>query len=47
MQLARPLPYDLEGTDLTEYRRLEPRWQDWTRVTAACAAMAAGIFDRI
>lgn len=47
VQLARPLPYDLEGTDLTEYRQLDPRWHDWTRVSAACAAVAVGIFDRI
>ncbi|MEW5981647.1 MAG: hypothetical protein AB1806_04675 [Acidobacteriota bacterium] len=47
VQLARPLPYDLDGTDLTEYRRLDSKWQDWRRVSAACAACAAGIFDRI
>jgi hypothetical protein len=47
VQLARPLPYDLEGTNLTEYRRLEERWHDWQRVSQACAAMAAEIFSRI
>lgn len=47
VQLARPLPYDLEGTNLAEYRRLDERWHDWQRVSQACAAMAAEIFSRI
>lgn len=47
IQLARPLPYDLEGTNLAEYRRLDPRWHDWHRVADACAAIAAAIFDRL
>jgi hypothetical protein len=47
VQLSRPLPYDLEDTDLTEYRQLDPRWHDWTRVSAACATVAVGIFDRL
>ena len=47
IQLVRPLPYDLEGTNLAEYRRLDPRWHDWHRVADACAAIAAGIFDRL
>jgi hypothetical protein len=29
VQLANPVPYDLEQTDLTEYRRLHRQWQDW------------------
>jgi hypothetical protein len=47
VQLARPLPYDLEGMNLSEYRRLDSRWHDWRRVADACAAIAAGIFDRL
>jgi hypothetical protein len=47
VQLARPLPYDLDGMNLSEYRRLDPRWQDWRRVADACAAIAAGIFDKL
>jgi len=47
IQLARPLPYDLEGTDLTEYRRLHASWQDWSRVRDVCAAIAAGLFGRL
>jgi len=47
VQLAHPLPYDLEDTDLTEYRRLHPAWQDWSRVAGVCARIAASLFDRI
>lgn len=47
VQLARPLPYDLDETNLAEYRRLDPKWQDWGRVTDTCAAIAADIFRRI
>lgn len=46
-QLARPLPYDLDETSLTEYRRLDPKWQNWQRVSEACAAIAAQIFNRL
>lgn len=46
LQLAEPLPFDLEGTDLTEYKRLAPEWQDWNAVRAACATLAAGLFRR-
>ena len=47
VQLARPLPYDLEDTDLTEYRKLRPEWQDWSRVTDVCARIASGLFERL
>jgi hypothetical protein len=47
VQLANPLPYDLEQTDLTEYRQLHPRWQDWTRVKAICATLSADLFGRL
>lgn len=46
VQLAHAMPYDLEGTDLGEYRRLDPRWRDWTTVQAACARWATTLFDR-
>jgi hypothetical protein len=42
-QLAEPAPYDLSDVDLQTYRRLEPRWRDWSEVTAACSALAAGM----
>jgi hypothetical protein len=47
VQLANPLPFDLEQTDLTEYRQLHPRWQDWTRVKAICATLSADLFGRL
>lgn len=49
VQLGAPLPYDLDeaAPDLAEYRRLDPRWQDWNMVRAACAHLATMIFDRV
>jgi len=47
IQLAQPLPYDLEELSLTEYKNLAPRWQDWQEVKAACARCSLLIFDRI
>lgn len=47
IQLANPLPYDLEETHLAEYRNLDARWHDWKVVTAFCADCATLIFDRI
>ena len=47
IQLAQPLPYDLEELSLAEYKNLAPRWQNWQEVKAACARYALLIFDRI
>jgi hypothetical protein len=47
VQLATPLPYDLEGTDLAEYQHLVARWRDWNAVKAACARLAVVVFDRL
>jgi hypothetical protein len=47
IQLAVPLPYDLDAVNLAEYKQLAPKWQDWSAVQAACAACATLIFDRI
>jgi hypothetical protein len=47
IQLARPLPYDLDEVELAEYKNLSPRWQDWTTVQALCVHYATLIFDRI
>jgi hypothetical protein len=44
VQLANPMPYDLENTDLTEYRRLHPKWHDWNHVKEVCANIAVGLF---
>ena len=47
VQLAHPLPYDLDETNLAEYRRLDPMWQDWQRVAQGCAAIAADLLRRL
>ena len=46
-QLASARPHDLEGTDLSEYRNLAPRWHDWNTVKAACARVSVAVFDRV
>jgi hypothetical protein len=45
VQLANPIPYDLENTDLREYRRLHPKWHDWNRVKEICANIAVELFN--
>jgi hypothetical protein len=47
VQLSNPLPYDLEATNLSEYRRLHPKWHDWTRVKEVCANIAMDLFKRL
>jgi hypothetical protein len=47
VQLAHPLPYDLDETNLAEYRRLDAKWHDWQLVSRKCAAVAADIFRRL
>jgi hypothetical protein len=47
IQLANPLPYDLEETRLTEYKNLAPKWQHWKTVQAACKHCATAVFDRV
>lgn len=47
VQLAHAIPYDLEETELSEYKNLDPRWHDWSAVKAACSHVATVIFDRV
>lgn len=47
VQLANPLPYDLDAVNLSEYKHLDPRWHHWQAVKVACANCATLIFDRI
>ncbi len=47
VQLANPMPYDLENTDLKEYRRLHPKWHDWDRVKEMCATIAIDVFNSL
>lgn len=47
VQLANAMPYDLEATELGEYKNLHPRWHDWHVVQTACSRLATVIFDRV
>lgn len=47
IQLAHAVPYDLEDTNLSEYKNLAPRWHDWKQIEATCAHIATVIFDRV
>jgi len=47
IQLAKPLPYDLEETALDEYRNLATKWRDWTTVESAAARIADLILDHL
>ena len=47
VQLANPVPYDLEEMELTEYKNLAPQWHDWNAVKAASAHISTEIFDRV
>ena len=40
IQLANPLPYDLDETNLREYKRLKSEYQDWAIVAEKCRALA-------
>jgi hypothetical protein len=42
-QLADPRPYDLDGVDLSRYRRLVPRWRSWRAVADACRDLGAAM----
>ena len=46
-QLANALPYDLDQTELSEYRDLAPRWHDWQAVRDACARIAHATFNYV
>ena len=46
-QLANPLPYDLDDSDLSQYRDLAARWRDWGNVKSACGRVAVEIFDHV
>ncbi len=47
VQLANPIPYDLEETRLAEYKNLAVKWHDWNAVKAVCARCAMMLFDRL
>lgn len=45
IQLANPLPYDLDSMALAEYKHLDARWHDWETVRNVCISCALAIFD--
>lgn len=47
VQLSNPLPFDLEEVRLSEYKNLEPKWQNWNNVKAAGAHYSTLIFDKL
>jgi hypothetical protein len=47
IQLANPLPYDLEEVSLSEYKNLDPLWHDWELVKKACVRLSILIFDQV
>ncbi len=47
VQLASPLPYDLEETELPEYKNLDPEWHDWENLKAACGRCAIVLFEHL
>lgn len=46
VQLANPMPYDLDETDLAQYKNLKAEYQDWSVVKARCAGLADAIFSQ-
>lgn len=45
IQLASPLPFDLDQTRLSEYKNLNPSWHDWNKIRDTAARIAIRIFD--
>lgn len=46
-QLAEPAPYDLDETDLSSYKRLDPRWQDWVAVRGQLRELAVALTEAL
>jgi hypothetical protein len=45
VQLGQPLPFDLDQTNLSEYKNLEPKWHDWQSVRSVCHERSKCFFD--
>lgn len=46
LQLTSPRPYDLDNTDLEQYKGLDPHWHDWKNVEIAANELATAIMNR-
>ena len=44
IQLANPMPYDLDETNLREYKKLRPEYQDWVVVAEKCREFASNLW---
>ena len=44
IQLANPMPYDLDETNLREYKKLRPEYQDWAAVAEKCRELASNLW---
>ena len=44
VQLANPMPYDLDETNLAEYKKLKVEYQDWNSVSAKCREIANALW---
>ena len=42
-QLANPLPFDLDDTDLAEYKHLVKEYQDWNNIRQICSEIAINV----
>ena len=47
IQLSHPMPFDLDDTNLAEYKHLKERYQDWAVVEKECARLANLLFSAI
>ena len=47
VQLAKPLPFDLDATELPKYKNLDPKWHKWESVVDTCRECAIWIQDDI
>ncbi len=47
VQLADPLPYDLDAHELPKYKNLDPKWHLWNNVVTACRQCSHWILEDI
>ena len=46
-QLANPLPFDLDDTNLSEYKHLIKEYQDWNNIRRICSQIAVGVIHQM
>ena len=44
-QLSNPLPFDLDDTNLEEYKNLVAEYRDWSKVSAICQHIAVDVIQ--